>query len=165
MTLKIPSFVAIDLETTGLDFDKDEIIEVALVLFENGTPVKTSDFLVKPKQDLRSFIEALTGITKEDLLSASDFADIAGQVRAFIGDYPIVAHNAQFDYKFLKSAFSKVGINFESELVYDSLTISRIAFQDVPNHRLETLVNHLKIERTTAPVSYTHLTLPTIYSV
>ena len=150
MTLKIPSFVAIDLETTGLDFDKDEIIEVALVLFENGTPVKTSDFLVKPKQDLRSFIEALTGITKEDLLSASDFADIAGQVRAFIGDYPIVAHNAQFDYKFLKSAFSKVGINFESELVYDSLTISRIAFQDVPNHRLETLVNHLKIERTTA---------------
>lgn len=150
MTLKIPSFVAIDLETTGLEFDKDEIIEIALVLFENGVPVKTSDYLVKPKQDLRSFIEALTGITKEDLLSASDFADIAGQVRAFIGDYPIVAHNAQFDYKFLKSAFAKVGISIDELSVYDSLTLSRIAFQNVPNHRLETLVNHLKIERTAA---------------
>ena len=119
MTLKIPSFVAIDLETTGLEFDKDEIIEIALVLFENGVPVKTSDYLVKPKQDLRSFIEALTGITKEDLLSASDFADIAGQVRAFIGDYPIVAHNAQFDYKFLKSAFAKVGISIDDQVVYE----------------------------------------------
>jgi ATP-dependent DNA helicase DinG len=40
MTLKIPSFVAIDLETTGLEFDKDEIIEIALVLFENGVSSK-----------------------------------------------------------------------------------------------------------------------------
>lgn len=150
MSFKIPSFVAVDLETTGLEYDKDEIIEIALVLFENNKPVKTLDYLVKPRQDLRSFIEVLTGITKDDLLSAAEFVDVAGEVRAFIGDLPIVAHNAQFDFKFLKNAFGKVGIDFENHPVYDSLTISRIAFQDVPNHRLETLVRHLGIERSAA---------------
>ena len=45
---KIPAFVALDLETTGLDFEKDEIIEVALVRFEKGEPKENLDFLVKP---------------------------------------------------------------------------------------------------------------------
>lgn len=61
----IPTFVAIDLETTGLDFEKDEIIEVALVRFENGVPVEDVDYLVKPTTaSLRPFIENLTEYTR-----------------------------------------------------------------------------------------------------
>lgn len=148
---KIPSFVALDLETTGLDFEKDEIIEVALVRFENGEPKDNLDFLVKPSStELRPFIETLTGINKADLDSAPDFASIAGQICSFIGDLPVVAHNALFDSKFLKQTFAKVGVNYDSHVFWDSLTLSRIAYQDVPNHRLDTLVQELDIERSRA---------------
>ena len=151
MSLTIPhSFIAIDLETTGLDFKKDEIIEIALVLFENQKPVKTCNYLVKPKQKLRSFIKFLTGISSEELNNAAEFATIAGELRSFIGDYPLVAHNASFDYHFLKGAFSKVGIFFDEHPVFDTLTVSRIAFQEVVNHRLDTLIEYLGIERSEA---------------
>lgn len=148
---KIPDFVAVDLETTGLEFEKDEIIEVALVRFENGEPKDNLDFLVKPTSAvLRPFIEKLTGISTADLESAESFADVAGKICKFIGDSPLVAHNALFDSKFLKTALLKVGIDYESHVFWDSLTFSRIAYQDAPNHRLETLVQMLNIERSRA---------------
>lgn len=147
---KVPAFVAVDLETTGLEFDKDEIIEVALVRFENGVPTENVDYLVKPTTAvLRPFIESLTGITNADIADAPDFASVAGKICSFIGDLPIVAHNASFDSKFLKNTMEKVGISFE-HAVWDSLTLSRIAFQDVPNHRLDTLTQELNIERSRA---------------
>ena len=134
--MSIPTFIAVDLETTGLEFDKDEIIEVALVRFENGKPVESVDYLVKPTSvKLRPFIENLTGITQKELDESEDFASLAGKIRSFIGDNPIVAHNAAFDVRFLKQTFGKVGIDFENHPAWDSLTLSRIAFQDVPNHR------------------------------
>lgn len=151
MMEKIPTFVAIDLETTGLDFEKDEIIEVALVRFENGEPVEDVDYLVKPTTaQLRPFIENLTGIYKSDLENAETFAGVAGKIFSFIGDYPIVAHNASFDSKFLVQTFAKVGISFENHVVWDSLTVSRIAYQNIPNHRLDTLVQELNIPRSRA---------------
>ena len=147
---KIPAFVAVDLETTGLEFDKDEIIEVALVRFENGVAAENVDYLVKPGSAvLRPFIESLTGITNADIADAPDFASVAGKICSFIGDLPIVAHNAMFDSKFLKNTMEKVGIPFD-HAVWDSLTLSRIAFQDVPNHRLDTLTQELNIERSRA---------------
>lgn len=147
---KIPAFVAVDLETTGLEFEKDEIIEVALVRFENGTPVDSVDYLVRPESaKLRPFIESLTGISNEDIAGAEDFASLAGKISAFFGDMPLVAHNAMFDSRFLKNALEKVGIPFNNP-VWDSLTLSRIAYQDVPNHRLDTLTQVLNIERSRA---------------
>ena len=148
---KIPDFVAVDLETTGLEFENDEIIEVALVRFEKGEPKDSLDFLVKPtRAELRPFIECLTGISKADLDSAPEFADIAGKICAFVGDLPLVAHNAAFDARFLKNSLSKVGVDYESHPFWDSLTFSRIAYQDAPNHRLDTLVQMLNIERSRA---------------
>ena len=78
--LKVPNFVAVDLETTGLDFEKDEIIEVALVRFEDSKPTESVDFLVKPAEAvLRPFIESLTGISKAELEESEDFASVAGK--------------------------------------------------------------------------------------
>ena len=150
MMNKIPAFVAVDLETTGLEFEKDEIIEVALVRFENGAPVDSVDYLVRPESaKLRPFIESLTGISNADIAGAEDFASLAGKISAFVGDMPLVAHNAMFDSRFLKNALEKVGIPFNNP-VWDSLTLSRIAYQDVPNHRLDTLTQVLNIERSRA---------------
>ena len=140
-------YIALDLETTGLDFEHDEIIEVALERFENGEPVESKDFLIKPSQHLRPFIASLTGISDSDLADMPDFASVAGDIRKFLGDYPIVAHNALFDTKFLRDSFAKVGISIDSNPVFDTLVLSRIAFRKVPNHKLETLVSYLDIPR------------------
>ncbi len=140
-------YIALDLETTGLDFEHDEIIEVALERFENGEPVENRDFLIRPAQKLRPFIASLTGISDADLADKPDFASVAGEIRKFLGDYPLVAHNALFDTKFLKSSFAKVGIFIDSNPVFDTLVLSRIAFRTVPNHKLETLVSYLDIPR------------------
>lgn len=140
-------YIALDLETTGLDFEHDEIIEVALERFENGEPVESRDFLIRPAQTLRPFIASLTGISDADLADKPDFASVAGDIRKFLGDFPIVAHNAQFDTKFLKNSFAKVGISMEDNPVFDTLVLSRIAFRTVPNHKLETLVSYLDIPR------------------
>jgi ATP-dependent DNA helicase DinG len=148
--MKLTNFVALDLETTGLDFDKDEIIEVALVRFVNGAATDTLDFLVRPQQEVRAFIYGLTGINAHELAAAPVFADMAGKIRAFIGDSPVVAHNAQFDAKFLRTALAKVGIPLDEHPFLDSLTAARIAWQTVANHRLETLIQHLGIERESA---------------
>ena len=108
---KLPDFVAVDLETTGLDFEKDEIIEVALVRFVDSKPTESVDFLVKPTEAvLRPFIESLTGISKAELEGCEDFASVAGKICSFIGDLPLVAHNASFDSKFLKRTLAKVGL-------------------------------------------------------
>ena len=149
--MKVPNFVAVDLETTGLDFEKDEIIEVALVRFEDSKPTESVDFLVKPAEAvLRPFIESLTGISKAELEESEDFASVAGKICAFIGDLPLVAHNASFDSKFLKRSLNKVGVPYDDHVFWDSLTLSRIAYQDTPNHRLDTLVQALGIERSRA---------------
>lgn len=140
-------YIALDLETTGLDFEHDEIIEVALERFENGEPVESRDFLIKPAQHLRPFIASLTGISDADLADMPDFASVAGDIRKFLGDFPIVAHNALFDTKFLRNSFAKVGITIDSNPVFDTLVLSRIAFRTVPNHKLETLVSYLDIPR------------------
>ena len=80
--MEMKSFVAIDLETTGLDFEKDEIIEVALVRFENGVQGESVDYLVKPTSvTLRPFIESLTGISNADLENAEPFAAVAQKTR------------------------------------------------------------------------------------
>ncbi len=147
----IPDFVAVDLETTGLDFEKDEIIEVALVRFVAGQPAESVDYLVKPTAaKLRPFIESLTGISQADVDAAEEFASVAGKVCAFVGDLPLVAHNAVFDSKFLKQTLGKVGIAYDDHVFWDSLTFSRIAYQDVVNHRLDTLTQTLNIERSRA---------------
>jgi len=151
MMNKIPDFVAVDLETTGLDFENDEIIEVALVRFVGGEPSESVDYLVKPvKTKLRPFIESLTGISQAEVDAAEEFSEVAGKICSFIGDLPLVAHNALFDSKFLKQTLKNVGIFFDDHVFWDSLTLSRIAYQDVANHRLDTLVQALGIERSRA---------------
>lgn len=145
--MSIIDFVAIDIESTGLDHEKDEVIEVALVRFQNGLAVDHYQTLVKPSQEVRAFIHTLTGISADDLANAPVFGDVADSIRSFIGNFPLVAHNAQFDSRFLKQAFARIGQVIENQAIYDTLLLSRIIWQDVTNHRLETLIASLGIER------------------
>ena len=70
---------------------------------------------------------------------APDISEVLPKFMEFCEGCSLVAHNANFDSKFLKQSMKKVGIAFDNVRVWDSLTLSRIAYQDVPNHRLDTL--------------------------
>ncbi len=96
-------FVSLDLETTGLDAERDTIIEIGAVKFRGRQVLDTYQTLVNPFRQLPDFIKRLTGITQRSLDRAVPFAAVAGELEEFIGELPIVGHNIEFDIKFLAS--------------------------------------------------------------
>lgn len=141
-------FIALDLETTGLDFDKDQIIEIALAKFENGEVSQTLSKIIKPQQKVREFIVKLTGISRDELSQGQDVESIMPEVIAFIGDLPIVAHNANFDKHFFHKTCDALSIDKPNNMFLDTLWISRLAWHHAPNHKLETLVQFLNLPQT-----------------
>ena len=92
--------VVIDVETTGLDYTKERIIEFAGVKLVNGKIKDKFETLVNPHQHIRKSSQAIHGISEADLEGAPEEEEIYPKIFEFIGDAPIVAHNAIFDYSF-----------------------------------------------------------------
>lgn len=93
--------VVIDVETTGLDYTREKIIEFAGVKLVNGKVKDKFETLINAKQHIRKSSQAIHGISEEDLVDAPTEEEIYPKIFEFIGDATIVAHNAVFDYSFL----------------------------------------------------------------
>ena len=91
------SFVAVDTETTGLDFDLCNIIEIGAVKVDNGEIIDSFQTLIKIDERLSPFIVYLTGITDEMLAGAPTLNEVVSDFDAFVGDSILLAHNASFD--------------------------------------------------------------------
>jgi len=148
------NFVALDVETTGLDVEKDEIIDIALARFENGNITASIDFLVKPKKEILSFVKYLTGISQSELNEAKSFKEIAPQILEFINGKPLVAHNVAFDSKLFTLALNRNGFKNYEFVFWDSLAIAQAAWT-YESHKLVNLIKQLNIE-----VSASHRALP-----
>ncbi|MCC7365980.1 MAG: 3'-5' exoribonuclease [Dehalococcoidia bacterium] len=99
------SYVALDLETTGLDPERDEITEVGAVRFDaEGRELETFSQLVNPGRPIPRFVQELTGVTDEAVAGAPAVKAIADDLRRFIGDGPIVGQNIRFDLDHLRHA-------------------------------------------------------------
>ena len=96
-------WVSLDLETTGLSSDSDEIIEVGAVKFEGPRTLDTFQTFVNPFRTLDPFIKRYTGIAQEDVDKAPPFSSVAPDLVSFIGRSAIVGHNLAFDLGFLAS--------------------------------------------------------------
>jgi DNA polymerase-3 subunit epsilon/ATP-dependent DNA helicase DinG len=96
------SIVALDIETTGLDPDRDEIIEVAAVRFHGNRVEGEWETLINPRRRIPPEITHLTGITSEMIVNAPVFAEVAGSLAEFVGDSPILGHSVNFDLGFLQ---------------------------------------------------------------
>ena len=110
--LKEP-WVALDLETTGLDPDSDEIIEVGLARFQGATVLDRLSTTVNPLQALTPFVQRYTGITQADVDASPPFGDVAPRLLDFVGEAPIVGHNLPFVLSFL----ARRGVRFRSPVV------------------------------------------------
>jgi DNA polymerase III epsilon subunit family exonuclease len=144
----LASFIAVDTETTGLDFEHDRIIELAAVRFENGLPTETFSALISPGDRVPSAVSRLiTGITDDELKSAPPTADTLRAFLAFAGDTPLVAHNAEFDAHFVRRALEAESLPPLPGVWLDSLLLSRIAWPTWEAHRLDYLAERLAVPR------------------
>ena len=95
------TYLALDLETTGLDANQDDIIEVGAVKFRGSQVLDTFHSLVNPYRQIPDFVRRYTGITQREVDSAPPFAAVAGKLAAFVGKLPVIGHNIPFDLGFL----------------------------------------------------------------
>lgn len=139
------SFVAFDTETSGPYPLGNEIVEVGLVKWEAGREVASFDQLIKPQRPMGQEVIAIHGITNEMVEHSPSMEKVIGQVREFIGESVLVAHHAPFDVGFLVVELEKYGLSLPSTMPLCSSLISRKVIKGTDNHKLQTLVKHLKI--------------------
>lgn len=92
-------------------------------------------------------IQSLTGITNAMVRNAPSIGDVMRQAKEFVGDHPIVAHNAAFDRKFWDAELQRINLHRPQDFIC-SLLLARRIFPDAPNHKLGTLIQMLKLPKT-----------------
>jgi DNA polymerase-3 subunit epsilon len=131
--------VFLDLETTGATAAFDRITEIGLIEVENGEYAGEWSTLVNPQKRIPPFIEALTGISNEMVDRAPTFAAVSIELHARLSGKLVVAHNARFDYGFLRAEFGRLDTVYLSEVVC-TVKLSRRLFPGHARHNLDTLI-------------------------
>ena len=134
----LPPIAFVDLETTGMRPTRDGITEIGIVLAEQGRITEEWSTLLNPEAHIPWKIQELTGITNNMVRDAPRFEDIAEEVAELLQERLFVAHNARFDFGFLKNAFRRLGIDF-SPRVLCTVKLSRCLFPHQPRHSLDAL--------------------------
>ncbi|MFA6859770.1 MAG: exonuclease domain-containing protein [Clostridia bacterium] len=146
--LKNSTFVVFDCETTGLNGDKDEIIEIGAAKIVNGKICETFQTLVCPKNPISKEITEINGINNFMVKNAPKIDDAIKDFALFSAGSVLVAHNLNFDIKFIQNAGRKFGITFDNEKL-DTLAFTKSKLT-LSNYKLGTIVKELKIELTNA---------------
>src|SRR5688572_3639049 len=132
--------VSLDIETTGLDENRESIIEIAAVKF-NGKRIEGEfNTLINPGKHIPDFITGLTGIDDAMVRSAPRFRDVAHELTAFVGDAPILGHNVKFDIGFLR----KAGL-FEYQQTLDTYELASVLMPTATRYNLGALGKQLGI--------------------
>jgi DNA polymerase-3 subunit epsilon len=131
--------VFVDLETTGGSAAHDRITEVGLVRVTNGELVEEWSSLVNPERPIPAYIEEFTGISNAMVAGAPRFAEIAAMVRQKLRGAVFVAHNARFDYSFLRSEFLQAELDFSAQVLC-TVRLSRRLFPQFARHNLDAVM-------------------------
>ena len=138
--------IVLDTETTGLDYTRERIIEFAAVRLENGKIKDEFQTLINPQQHIRKSSIAVHHISEEMVADAPTEEEVLPKILEFIGDYPIVAHNAIFDFSFLNEAKKRVmGEELKNPRIDTQVMFKEIA-PDLESHGLEALTNRFNVE-------------------
>jgi DNA polymerase-3 subunit epsilon/ATP-dependent DNA helicase DinG len=134
------SFVAIDIETTGLDPERDAIIEIGAVRFTERRVENEWSTLVNPGRHIPDFISGLTGIDDAMVRQAPKLREVAQELEAFVGDAPVIGHNVRFDLAFL----GKAGM-LRGNLVIDTYELAAVLLPSAPRYNLGSLGGQLGV--------------------
>ncbi|MDC6388329.1 exonuclease domain-containing protein [Maribacter sp. PR1] len=143
-------YAILDIETTGGKFNEEGITEIAIHKFDGHKVIDSFISLVNPEKEIQPFVVNLTGINNKMLRTAPKFHEVAKRIVEITEDTVIVAHNAQFDYRILRTEFRRLGYNYQRKSLC-TVDLSKALLPDADSYSLGKLVRSLGI-----PVSDRH---------
>ena len=130
---RLSNFVVIDVETTGLKAEENDIIEISAIKFNEFKPAAVFSTMLKPSHPIPRSATSVNGITNTMVKNCPEFSQIKSALEEFIGNCPIVAHNAEFDIKFLHVS----GLEFANKVrFFDTLSLSKKYIYDPLGNKL-----------------------------
>lgn len=129
----------VDIETSGSSTTHDRIIEIGILRVENNELVRTYETLINPQMVISPFIEDITGIHSDELVTAPTFEELKEEILEILDNCVFVAHNVRFDYGFLKNEFRRFGIPF-SPKHFCTVKLSRTLYPEYQKHNLDALM-------------------------
>ncbi len=143
-------YAIVDIETTGGKYNEEGITEIAIHKFDGHEVVDIFISLINPEKEIQPFVVNLTGINNHMLRTAPKFYEVAKRIVEITENTVIVAHNAQFDYRILRTEFRRLGFEFERKTLC-TVDLSKSLLPDADSYSLGKLVRSLGI-----PVSDRH---------
>lgn len=141
----VSDYVVVDIETTGLDPQWNDIIEFGALRISDGKVIDSFTSLVNPGYEIDNFITELTGITNEMLATASDIKAVLPKFLDFVGNSIVLGHNVNFDINFIyDSCISELGRAFNNDFI-DTMRLSRRLYPQHRHHRLCDLIERFNI--------------------
>ena len=141
------TYVIFDTETTGFNPGlHDSMIEIGAVKMKDGAVLETFDELINPGVSIDSSITELTGITNNMVKDCPNEEEVTKKFKEWIGDLPLVAHNATFDKNMIESAYQKYNLGTLDNTILDTMIISQIINKDLKRHSLTALTKNYGIK-------------------
>lgn len=138
-------YAVLDVETTGGSPKRERIIEIAIIKTDGENIIDRYETLVNPEKNIPPFVSHLTGITNKMVEQAPIFEKVAKKIDDFTKECTIVAHNAHFDYGFLKNEFKYIGSYFDRYRIC-TVKLTQRAYPSLGGYSLDKLATHFNIE-------------------
>lgn len=137
-------YAVVDIEATGGNHIKGKIIEIAIYIFDGEKIVDEYSTLINPEVKVDWYVTKLTGITNAMVAEAPIFKDVAKKIYSYVKNNIFVAHDVDFDYRFLKTELKKAGIDFNEPRVC-TIQLSEKHMPDMQSYSLGKLCEALEI--------------------
>jgi len=137
-------FAIIDIETTGLKATQEKITEIAIFIHDGNQVIERFSSLINPERSIPYQITKITGITNQMVANAPKFYEVAKKIIELTENKVFVAHNAQFDYSFVKEEFKRLGFNYQRKTIC-TVKLSRKLIPNLSSYSLGNLCQSLGI--------------------
>ena len=137
-------YAIVDIETTGGRYNEEGITEIAIIKYDGHQVVDTFVSLLNPERNIQPFVVNLTGINNEMLRNAPKFYEVAKRIIEITTDCTIVAHNANFDYRILRTEFKRLGFDYTKETLC-TVELSKKLIPGLESYKLGKLCRSLGI--------------------
>lgn len=145
MKIKDAVFTVVDVETTGSNPDKNRVMEIGAVKITQGKIVDTFHSLLNPGCRVPFFVSWMTGISNRMLRKSPRFHHISNELKAFFKNTVFVAHDARFDYEFIKTEFLRAGLEAFYQPTLCTIKLARRIFPGFTKYNLRDLSSNLGI--------------------
>ena len=137
-------YAIIDIETTGGLVKRDKITEIAIVLHDGDKIIEQYQTLINPERSIPAFISNMTGITNEMVADAPLFCEVAKDIVLKTEGAVFVAHNARFDYGFIREEFARLGYTYSRKQLC-TVRLSKKLLPELKSHSLDSLIRHFAL--------------------